>query len=708
MVTKTLRTLILAGEPITPGDIPKWASKLTLKNMYGPAECSVTATGTEALCEHAPDGNIGRGIGFATWVVDPYWETNLAPIGAVGELWLEGPMVGQGYFGDRQKTEASFVEDPSWLLHGCARHQGRRGRLYRTGDLVKYNFDGTLVFVGRKDHQVKLHGQRLELGDVENHVQQILPRVCSVLAEVVVPNTDKSSPMLVAFVSWNTNSSRHLQSEDDGIIATPCPSFWRWVDVAEAKLAETLPQYMVPAAFIPLRYIPVLPSGKADRRRLRNMMASIPRKTILSYGQRVVVKRQPTTNMENVLQHIWAHVLNLDQSDIGTDDDFFRLGGDSISAMQLSSKCRAAGLSVTVSQMFQYKTLARLANHTRKVAINPVDFKEYLDTPFPLSPIQQMFFDLQQIGRDIFSQSFLLRVNRPISSHALHSAVEAVVVQHSMLRSRFSETSDGSWSQFITADVHSSYRYRHYSVSSWDQAISAINVTRASLNIRSGPLFGVDLIETPREQRLFVVAHHLVTDLVSWRIILEDLEDLVTNGKTVHLNSLPFQTWCHLQAEYSTAHLEPEVALPWDVPLPLLDYWGPNAARQNFYGDICQQSFTLTKHTSDLLLGSANNAFSTRPVEIFQAALLDSFVNTFLDRPAPVIFNEGHGRETWDDTIDISRTAGWFTSLWPTRISIDGHNSLVETVMRTKDCQRQVPMNGWAYFSSRYLDRRGK
>lgn len=710
----SLRTLILAGEAMRPQDMAVWCSKLTLKNTYGPAECSITATGRDIVNPQDHVGNIGCGLGFASWVVEPTGGNCLVPVGAIGELWLEGPLVGQGYLGDPCNTEASFVEDPIWLFHGGPGHRGRRGRLYKTGDLVRYNTDngsdGTLIFIGRKDDaQVKIRGQRVELGEVEHYVRQTFPGASDAVAEIVEPAADKQTPLLVAFV-WcaGTGENDDCDAATAEVLVAPSKPFRLLAVASETRLGEVLPSCMVPAIFLPMRYIPTTATGKTNRRCLREQAASLPRRYLMSYSHVRTHEREPSTEMEYALQQLWAQVLNIEPAEIGADDSFFMLGGDSISAMQLSAKCRAAGFHVTVFQIFDRKTLARLALSATRTNNVGIDTEEPFNVPFALSPMQQMFFETQPHRHNYFSQSFLLRVARVVLSTDVIRAVESIVSRHSMLRARFTRAVDGIWTQVIPAGVDGCYRFREYEVTSLQEATHIMNASQTSLDIQKGPLFAANLINTHDDgQHLFLVAHHLVIDLVSWRILLEDLEELLTTGRSSDIVPLSFQTWCRLQAQYSLDHLTPERALPFRVTPTPHGYWG-RGLRQNTYRDIQQAAFTIDEHIIELLLGPANSTFGTQPVEIFQAALWHSFMDVFPDRPAPNIFNEGHGREPWDDTIDISRTVGWFTTIWPATITVDGQQDITETVRRAKDGLRGVPRNGWAYFTSRYLNPQSK
>ncbi|KAF5855027.1 hypothetical protein ETB97_010273, partial [Aspergillus alliaceus] len=182
--------------------------------------------------------------------------------------------------------------------------------------------------------------------------------------------------------------------------------------------------------------------------------------------------------------------------------------------------------------------------------------------------------------------------------------------------------------------------------------------------------------------------------------------EILRTGYSSNVRSLAFQPWCQLQEKYAIEELIPDNALPFDV-LPTSDFlWGAGV-KQNTYSDTLWGGFTIDKAVMDILFGPANDALRTQPIDIFEAALAHSFARTFPRHLAPTIFNEGHGREPWDDTIDLSRTVGWFTTVWPTTVTVEMEHGIIETVRQLKDRRRSVPNNGWAYFTSRYLNSKG-
>ncbi|EFQ85269.1 hypothetical protein PTT_19820, partial [Pyrenophora teres f. teres 0-1] len=276
-------------------------------------------------------------------------------------LLVEGPILARGYLNDVDKTAAAFIDDPVWLLEGYEGHTGRQGRLYKTGDLVRYDNDGNLVCLGRKDSQVKVRGQRVELGEVEHHVRECLPEAKQLAVEVIVPEGEGSHTMLAAFMRLDgATRVQQVGSKAGGDDSTAQVVFLAGVE--EEELAQRLPRHMVPTVFFTLLHFPMTTSGKTDRKRLREMGASFTAQQLAemrtsSQGP----KRQPSTDAEQTMQRLWARVLGIEPDSIGLDDSFFRLGGDSIAAMKLVGEARQTGLQLSVADIFRHPKLAELA-----------------------------------------------------------------------------------------------------------------------------------------------------------------------------------------------------------------------------------------------------------------------------------------------------------------------------------------------------------
>ena len=694
-VGPALRTLILSGEEVRKDDISGWGEKTRVITNYGPAECSPVST-VEPRDQKKPDKDvsIGYGCGAVTWVVDAGDIRRLAPVGVVGELLIEGPLVGLGYLGRKEKTAQAFIENPAWLLGGYIGYPGRHGRLYKTNDLVRYQQDGSLVFVGRKDTQVKIRGQRVELGEVENHTLACVPRAIQVAAEVITP-AGSANPMLAAFVVRADEAGHEAR-----VINLPA--------AAEDALAARLPSYMVPAVFFALNCIPVSSgSGKTDRGKLRAIGADFTEQQLVEMGTDTSqTKKPPSTDAERSLQKIWAQVLNLKPESIGIDDSFFRLGGDSITAMKVSTSARATVGNISSGDIMKKKTISRLlsglpalAHHSANNASADDQEDQVDEVPFNLSPIQRLYFQVEPDPRQPFHQSCLLRLRGMIPQAFLKMALETIVSRHPMLRARFIKgLEENCWQQYISNDVLGSFYLHHAKCPEAQQKAQTITQCLNRLNIVTGPLLASVLFEDEDgQQSLFIAIHHLVIDLVSWRILLEDLEELLSNGGLSSPSTMSFPTWCSMQENHAAKYLEVEAS----TGPTSYSYWLLEKS-EIVSNATATHRFTLDQATTAAIFRFDNPTSESQPLEVLVGALAYSFGLSFPDREIPTIFREGHGREAWDDEIDVSHTVGWFTTIFPGLNSDVRGLTLDHTIQRVKDSWRNLADNGWAYFTSRF------
>lgn len=391
-IISSLDSLGLGGEAVTARDVTRWGRHTRIVIGYGPSECTIGCTINGSAATGRDYISIGTGNGAAIWITDPNNHESLMPVGAVGELLVEGPIVGQGYLNDPVKTAAGFITDPSWLVAGHKSHPGRRGRLYKTGDLGKYDPDGCggIVFVGRKDTQVKLRGQRVELGEVEFQLAAVLPLNTNVTAEVIVPSGIGGQSTLVAFIAPQT-----MKSHDAPELALmrPDSELKEALSGAAPALSKILPRYMVPTAYIPLNHLPMLISGKVDRKQLRNFGASIDLRELDEDTQNGTPFKQ-LNDIEQRMRQVWAEVLKLESETIRADDNFFVVGGDSLASMKLAAVCRTQGLDVTVASAFRHPTLSAMAK-----AAKIIDYQEKMTIPpfsMLVSPIENACFEAAQ------------------------------------------------------------------------------------------------------------------------------------------------------------------------------------------------------------------------------------------------------------------------------------------------------------------------
>ncbi|KAK3983962.1 putative HC-toxin synthetase [Cladorrhinum sp. PSN332] len=491
-VIADLDVLGLGGEAVSAADAAAWSKgKTSVIIAYGPSECTVGCTVNNTFAKNKNErklfttGNIGKGVGAVGWIVDPEDHDRLVPVGSVGELLVEGPVVGLGYLGEAEKTAEVFIDDPAWLIAGHGATAGRPAKLYKTGDLVKYDPDGSgdIVFVGRKDAQVKLRGQRVELVEIEHHLRHHLPSGIKIAAEVIKPSG--AEPTLVAFLAESdTKSGASVAAEAAGEEeVTFSEDLLAVLAGIEEKLSVDLPRYMVPATYIPIRAMPVLPSAKIDRKKLRAIGAAMTREQITGSSRRnkSTEGAAPSTDMERLLEGVWKSLLG-EQVSISAQDSFFALGGDSLRAMKLVPAARAAGVNVTVADVFRYPALRDMAIVAKKISsegggsaneIAPFSLisKDWsasaaraetsklcdiddadVEDVYPCTPLQEALMALSAKVKEAYVAQRVLKMDNAESAKKLKDAFEAIAADSPILRTRIVQVSDQGLMQVLVKE----------------------------------------------------------------------------------------------------------------------------------------------------------------------------------------------------------------------------------------------------------------
>lgn len=731
-----LKTLTLAGEAVSRKVIDIWSGHVFLNNCYGPAESTIYCAWNGQVGQSNSPSNIGRGLSSLLWVVDPVNHNHLMPLGCVGELVVEGPLLARGYLNDADKTKASFILNPAWV----EKSDNLVRRMYKTGDLVRYNSDGTLDYLGRKDSQVKIHGQRLELGEIEHHLMAdedvenaivILPKkgpAKNVLVAITALRKSLQLPMSSSATSTEdsiTSSISSLSSASDskfmplGFEVSTAPTAFLEPELAvpfsqklliQDRLATHVPKYMIPSSWIMVTSIPLNTSGKLDRAQISRWIEEMDDITYTSSLNLLDEDddQGPTTSIERKLQGILGGVLNLSPHRIILSRSFQALGGDSITAMQAVSRARAENILFRVQDIINSQSISALSLIVTSATGISVSWEDPVDTLFELTPIQQFYFDLARQQPNHSNQSFFLRITRRVKRTDVAQALEMLVRQHSMLRARFSRQGR-NWQQYIRKDIAQSYNYRTHDNVVMANVSQALLASQTSLDVENGPVFAADLFDivgAGEGQLLYLVAHHLVIDMVSWRVILTDLETFLNTGSLSSAAPFPFQAWSKLQADYAIDSLKPLEVLPYTCPPADYLYWG--MTNQNVYRDTVSKSFTIEANSTNILLGKCQDALRTEPVELLMSTLIHSFGQVFHDRQVPTLYSEGHGRQPWTSEIDVSSTIGWFTTISPLHVALPKNAGLIDVLKRTKDTRRKLPGSGWPYFTCRYLTPEGR
>lgn len=681
----SLRRVICSGEALKPDLRDRFFQrcKAELHNLYGPTEASIDVTAQ--ACERDQGGGsvpIGRPIANTRiHLLDR--RLNPVPVGVAGELYIGGVQLARGYLNRPDLTAERFVPDPL----------GAPGeRLYRSGDLARYRADGGIEYLGRIDHQVKVRGFRIELGEIETRLKQH-PGIGEA---VVLAREDRpGDKRLVAYV---ISSSPGEGGE------SPSP------ESLQDFLKETLPEYMVPAAFVPLERLPVTANGKLDRKALPAPDFSA------QFKEQYVAPRNP---IEETLAVIWAEVLRVER--VGIHDNFFELGGDSILAIQVASRARQGRIAFTPRQLFEHQTVAELAAAAGQARSAP-PAQDLATGKIPLTPIQRWFFEgFSTAHRGAlpnphhWNQAILLELKTPLNWGIVEQAVAHLVLHHDALRMRF-QYQNGVWRQRALPDEARSLlekvALRGVPEADLASAIAAeCSRWQASLNLSDGPLLrvvGFDLGER-RNPRLLIVIHHLIVDGVSWRIFLEDLASLysqLSQGKAAVLppKTSSFRRWAERLQSLVESKVLQDAAQHWGdataddaVEVPV-DY--PEAPCCE--GDATEYLVNLSEEDTQALLRQAPAAYRTGVDDLLLAALLQT-VCAWCGRDTVVIDREGHGREAWFDDIDLSRTVGWFTSLYPVKLRLPSSRFPGAIIKAVKGQLSRIPHKGIGYGLLRYL-----
>jgi len=664
-----LRTLFVGGDAVPASllaDLRQVFPGAEIRVLYGPTEGTIICSSFRVPAGgEVPRAAIGRPLdGMGLRLLDPAGRP--VPLGVAGEIAISGRGVARGYLNRPELTAERFIPDPAAV----------GGRLYRTGDLARQLAEGGLEFLGRVDHQVKVRGFRIELGEVE----AVLRRQPGVGEAVVLIREDAPGDRrLVAY-------------------ATAAPAATLSPGELRRALRESLPDYMVPSAIVPLAELPLTANGKIDRR-------ALPAPEAAGGAERPF--SPPQTEVERRLAEVWSELLRARQ--VGRDDNFFELGGDSILSIQIVARARQAGIRLSPRQLFEHPTVAGLALVAQ---VDPARIEEELTAgPVPLTPIQRWFFDPEPPEPHHFNQALLLEVRRELDPAVLGRALAHLARHHDALRLRFARE-DGPWRQAqAPADEGESFPLAVLDLSTLPGEAgsrgieAAADALQTSLDLGRGPLARAALfvLGEGRPARLLVVVHHLLVDGVSWRILLEDIATVhgqLAAGRPAALpaRTTSYQRWARTLDGHSRS----------GAARRELGFWLERGARETPAlpvdltggGDVMALSrvvsAALTEAETRALLTEARQAYRTQINDLLLTALARALM-AWSGQPRSRVHLEGHGREEIFEGIDLTRTVGWFTSIYPVVLDLGGAAGPGDAIKAVKEQLRAVPDGGIGY-----------
>ncbi len=666
-----LRYIFTSGEALSAELVnacmrnPMFAD-VKIVNLYGPTETTIDSTYYECTSKTYINVPIGKPIANTqVYVIGSHG--GLQPIGVAGELCIGGIGVARGYVNRPDLTQEKFVDNPY-----------RPGeRMYKTGDLARWLPDGTIEYLGRIDMQVKIRGYRIEPGEIENELR----RHPGVRDTVVVSHRGSDgSHSLCAYVAAE-------------------PS----VDTAELRshLGKSLPDYMIPAYFVHLDQLPLNANGKVDRKALPAPEEAF--QTERDY-------EEPDSDLEACMADIWQEVLGRER--IGRNDHFFELGGDSIKGIQVCARLYKYGWKLEMRHLFQRPVL-------KDVCIEAAPLKRraeqgVIEGDIELLPVQHWFFEQELAEAGHWNQAMMLQGKQRIDADALSQSIAKLVEHHDALRTVFRRDESGIKAYIRGMETSERlYSFELADFSHIDESEKAIaeltEATHRDFDLEHGPLLRVKLIRDKKHDHVLLVAHHLVIDSVSWRIVLEDLAiayEQISSGKTPVLQDKTdsIGTWALAMRRYAASRGLIHEAPYWQRieqasvrPLPQYSSLGDGTMRNNAIASI-----RLEPNETELLLKDTHKAYNTEMNDVLLTALALALKDWTGDSTA-LLSVEGHGREEVVDNVVVTRTVGWFTSIYPVLLTIEPEQPVGEQLKRVKETLRQIPNRGIGYGVLRYL-----
>lgn len=668
----SLRAVYLGGEALPPALPPRFLAGCgaTLYNSYGPTEAAVDVSLWR--CEAVASDNvpIGRPIrNMRLFILDEMLEP--VPPGVAGELHVAGPGLARGYWRRSGATAERFVPNP------FADRPGER--LYATGDLARWRADGAIAYLGRKDSQVKVHGFRIELAEIE----ACLRTHPDVRDAAVAAKTQGAGRQLVAYVVPRRRDDAGAFMQDLG----------RHVEAA-------LPVHMRPSRMVLLEALPLTPNGKLDRNALPE--------PLLAQEAHLAAEGE----VETTLCAIWREVLGLEQ--VGASDNFLALGGDSILSLQVVARARRAGLVLTPRQVFELQTVRALAAVVER-APGPVrgTARPVVGERLPLLPIQRHFFSTPIPHRAHWNQAVLLKPSELLDPATLRTALAVVVRHHEALRLRFEPAAGADLWTAVQGPLDGPELLWEQDAADEAALTARCEAAQASLDLEEGPLLRALLARlADGSQRLLLAVHHLVVDGVSWRILLEDLQaayGMIRQGEEPRLPAptSPLRDWAvALEAHARAGGFAREI-----------DYWRHQLRADGIgepprdepvgagtVADAEEVEISLGRDATALLLRGAGAAYRTQINDLLLTVLARA-LGAWCASPSVLVELEGHGREDLFPDLDLSRTVGWFTALFPVRLTPGTDRLLADdpdagmacAIKAVKGQLRGVPHRGLGY-----------
>jgi len=686
----SLKRIFVAGEAMLGEVIRAWQRRFGLDimvvNAYGPTETTVCATAYD-IKDYVPEeaGNVSIGSAVnncQVYILNPRMQR--CPVNVPGEIYIGGVALAHGYLNQPEKTAEAFLPNPFSDVPGAV--------LYKSGDLGKLLPDGTIECLGRTDSQVKVRGFRIELSEIE----QVLLQHPAIEVGAVLAHKQPDGAYVLA--GYYSTTGEQLDTAD-----------------LRAFLAGILPDYMVPNHFLQVAAMPLSPNGKVDRKALEQLVATETFETPRTYVA-------PRSELEAKIADIWQQCIRSEQ--VGVYDNFFSSGGDSIANMQVVSRMNQVGFNVKPTDIFKHQTIADLATYIEANGLYGGIAELGADEPFsgeaPLSPIQQWLFAKNDVDYEMYLMPLMLDVAKPIDADLLQQVLQELVDHHDMLRATY-EINGKDIKQVILAPEDVRVNLQTHDLSALDEEAAREECVRIEAELKHGIRFQNGLLMSTAlvsfaedKHRLMWVMHHLLDDLVSIRILGLDLIELYEKreaGEEFHLprRTTSYAEWVQRSIDFINSEHGQDVFEFWK---PLLEQGGgmdvpfDNPDGSNLIADHDAIHVHIDEATTTVLLNELTEQHRTTIKEIMLSALMRALAK-WTDRERVVLEVEGHGRDALHDDypVDVTRTVGWFTSIYPFYADIEAGQTAADTIKQVHDRIQALPHGGASFAMLRYLSR---
>ncbi|WP_268422435.1 amino acid adenylation domain-containing protein [Bacillus safensis] len=638
--------------------------RISIFNEYGPTEATV---GCMIHQFHQDDGGTSVSIGVPMpnteiYLLDENQQVVLP--GTIGEIYISGAGVGRGYWQRPDLQKSRFLPNP-FVSHR---------RMYRTGDIAKRASDGKIEYIGRIDHQIKIRGYRIELGEIE-------------LALMAIDEVDKAAVIDLTDESGEKQLAAYIELKDEKLT-----SF-----LLRKKLSDQLPAYMVPAYFVVLKELPLTQNGKINR-------AALP-DPLLSQVETAVEWSKETADIEGIIVDTAKAILGHEK--VEPADHFYQLGGDSIKAIQFIAKLKDKGLYLKTKDLFTYPIFREMAQVVQQEPVLHISQEQAVGDVKSI-PIIEWFWSQRLKDKHLWHQSIIVHSKKKMDERIVQSALKELVIHHDGLRLKVHEATNTLYYdeniQDIPLTIHD---FTALSEENVEEALQEVGCQiKQRTHLYQGPLIQAALCQTASQSHLIFAAHHLLVDGMSWQILVEDLIQLFHEEKgsaeVLPPKTHSYQTFTERVNEYAVSEDVKEAFNYWKNVVQGIQPLYQVSSKEGYVKDEVKLTKALSVELTDQLTNQANKAYQTQPHELLISALTQACYQQTNQKRISLEL-EGHGRDAVEENIDVSRTCGWFTTMYPVNVHVS--ESLSDHIRAVKETIREVPNKGAEYGLLSFINR---